>query len=93
MSGEIKTREELVFRLRECALAEDFGGVNKLLDSHGFLLGECTLEEVGGIFGISRERARQIEKQALKKLKAPKVCGEERHKRLRSLYAFPQGQA
>ncbi|MBS3739828.1 sigma-70 family RNA polymerase sigma factor [Candidatus Bipolaricaulota bacterium] len=32
-----------------------------------------TLNEVGKVFGISRERVRQIQKQALNKLKSPKV--------------------
>lgn len=32
-----------------------------------------TLEEIAKIMGISKERIRQIEKQALKKLKHPKV--------------------
>ncbi|MCF7876081.1 sigma-70 family RNA polymerase sigma factor [Candidatus Bipolaricaulota bacterium] len=32
-----------------------------------------TLNEVGKVFGISRERVRQIQKQAINKLKSPKV--------------------
>jgi DNA-directed RNA polymerase sigma subunit (sigma70/sigma32) len=32
-----------------------------------------TLEEVGKVFGLSRERIRQIEKEALERLKAMKL--------------------
>ena len=32
-----------------------------------------TLEEIAKILGITRERVRQIEAQALKKLKSPKI--------------------
>ena len=35
----------------------------------------CTLEEIGGHFGISRERVRQIEERALKKLRHPDLSG------------------
>ena len=34
---------------------------------------ELTLNEIGQIFGISRERVRQIELSAFKKLKHPKI--------------------
>jgi DNA-directed RNA polymerase sigma subunit (sigma70/sigma32) len=34
--------------------------------------GEHTLEEIAGKLGVTRERVRQIEQQALKKLKHPK---------------------
>jgi RNA polymerase primary sigma factor len=35
-----------------------------------------TLEEVGSIFNITRERVRQIEAKALKKLRHPSKCRE-----------------
>jgi len=35
-----------------------------------------TLEEVGSIFNITRERVRQIESKALKKLRHPSKCGD-----------------
>lgn len=35
--------------------------------------GDYTLEEIAKKLGITRERVRQIEAQALKKLKSPKV--------------------
>ena len=34
---------------------------------------EYTLEEIAQILGITRERVRQIEMQALRKLRSPKV--------------------
>lgn len=37
---------------------------------------EYTLEEVGRVFDITRERVRQIEAKALKKLQAPNRCSE-----------------
>jgi len=35
--------------------------------------GDYTLEEIAKILGITRERVRQIETQALKKLKSPNI--------------------
>ena len=35
-----------------------------------------TLEEVGKMFGVTRERIRQIERKALRKLKHPKRSRE-----------------
>ena len=52
---ELTDREEKVLRLRF--------GLND---------GQCrTLEEVGQIFGVTRERIRQIEAKALRKLRHP----------------------
>ena len=36
--------------------------------------GDYTLEEVGRIMGVTRERVRQIESMALKKIKHPKIA-------------------
>jgi RNA polymerase primary sigma factor len=51
--GDLEEREKLILRLR-------FG-----LDSEG----PHTLEEIGRVIGLSRERVRQLEAQALRKLK------------------------
>ena len=34
----------------------------------------CTLEEVGSIFNLSRERVRQIQSKAMRKLRRPQVA-------------------
>jgi RNA polymerase sigma factor (sigma-70 family) len=34
----------------------------------------CTLEEVGGLFNLSRERVRQIQSEAMRKLRRPQVA-------------------
>jgi len=34
----------------------------------------CTLEEVGGVFNLSRERVRQIQSKAMRKLRRPQVA-------------------
>ena len=40
---------------------------------YGSIDGGLTLEEIGIVMGISRERVRQIEKEVIKKLKHPKL--------------------
>jgi DNA-directed RNA polymerase sigma subunit (sigma70/sigma32) len=50
------------------------GNVTCLMETlrkHGAF--EMTLEEVGDLLGISRERVRQIERAALRKLSSPKT--------------------
>lgn len=34
----------------------------------------CTLEEVGGLFNLSRERVRQIQSKAMRKLRRPQIA-------------------
>ncbi|WP_253188468.1 RNA polymerase sigma factor, RpoD/SigA family [Leptolyngbya sp. 'hensonii'] len=46
---------------------------------YGLTTGEpCTLEEVGGIFNLSRERVRQIQTRAMRKLRRPQVAARLR---------------
>lgn len=54
--SSLSPREERILRLR-FGIGED---------------GECTLEEIGRQFGLSRERIRQIEAKALDRLRDPK---------------------
>jgi RNA polymerase sigma factor (sigma-70 family) len=43
---------------------------------YGLTTGEThTLEEVGGMFNLSRERVRQIQTKAMRKLRRPQVAG------------------
>jgi RNA polymerase sigma factor (sigma-70 family) len=51
----------------------------------GFNCPECTLEEIGNIFDLSRERIRQIEQKALRKLRVvvpPQNCPKPTEKPL-----------
>ena len=41
--------------------------------------GDHTLEEVGKVFGVTRERIRQIEAKALEKLRDPSPCAQADH--------------
>ena len=56
--GQLNEREQAVVRMR-------FG----LLDDRS----DRTLEEIGNALSVTRERVRQIESSAIKKLKHPKV--------------------
>ena len=63
--GGLSPREEKILRLR-FGIGED---------------GECTLEEIGRQFGLSRERIRQIEAKALERLRDP-----NRYKEIREYF-------
>ncbi|MGH6924405.1 MAG: RNA polymerase sigma factor RpoD/SigA [Propylenella sp.] len=65
--GELSPREQSIMRMR-------FG-----LDGAN----ECTLKEIGEVFGVTRERIRQIEAKALQKLRESA--------RSRDLFAFLEG--
>jgi len=55
-----------------CLLLGDAQAINDTLDMIGDV-GAFTLEEIGQVLGVSRERIRQIEQAALNKLKHPRV--------------------
>jgi HEAT repeat protein len=60
--------DKMMIRLLECN--GDLKWINKSLKYYGN--SAMTLEEIGPVLGITRERVRQIEASALKKLKHPK---------------------
>ena len=59
----------IMSRLLECH--HDINCINYSLKYHGSA--DLTLEEIGLILDVTRERVRQIEASALKKLKHPKI--------------------
>ena len=63
LQGSLYPTETMVQRLQEMT--------NKPLLTHLIEGKEYTLEEVGQLFGVTRERIRQIEAKALKKLRHP----------------------
>jgi len=52
-------------------------GLNEYLKNND--VGHLKLEEIGSVLGITRERVRQIEANALKKLRHPKVGRTLKH--------------
>jgi hypothetical protein len=62
--------DKMMSRLLECN--GDLQWINESLKDYGS--SSMTLEEIGLILGITRERVRQIEASALKKLKHPKYA-------------------
>lgn len=63
-------RDYAMERLLRCE--GDPQAVNNTLDKIGDV-GSFTLEEIGQVLGVTRERVRQIEQSALNKLKHPRV--------------------
>ncbi|MBN2894642.1 MAG: hypothetical protein JXK05_01945 [Campylobacterales bacterium] len=61
----------LILELLSCGGDADL--VNKKLDELKIEGSDFTLEEIADILGITRERVRQIESSALKKLKSPRI--------------------
>ncbi len=62
------TNDKMIIRLLECN--GNLKWINESLKHYGS--SAMTLEEIGLVLGITRERVRQIEASALKKLKHPK---------------------
>jgi len=59
----------IMSRLLECNC--DIKYINYCLKHYGSV--DLTLEEIGLVLGVTRERVRQIEASALKKLRHPKI--------------------
>ena len=71
---EISLREKysndiMMSRLLKCNAS--IGCINYTLKRYGS--SDLTLEEIGLVLGVTRERVRQIEASALKKLKHPRI--------------------
>ncbi len=74
MQREITLKERykddrIMSRLLECA--HDIACINHTLKHYGSP--DFTLEEIGLVLGVTRERVRQIESSALKKIRNPKM--------------------
>lgn len=75
-----RTPEELTFaRLKKEELMKAVGTLTEreqyvILNRYGFAGAPRTLEEIGNELGITRERVRQIEAKALRKLKSPRIA-------------------
>jgi len=61
--------DKIMSKLLECQ--HDIKCINNTLKYCGS--SELTLEEIGLVLGVTRERVRQIESSALKKLRNPKI--------------------
>ena len=65
------SNESVIWKLLNCH--GDIDCILKKLDTLNIYDYDFTLEEIGDILQITRERVRQIEQSALKKLKHPKI--------------------
>lgn len=68
------SNDPMISRLLECN--GDLSWINESLKHYGN--SAMTLEEIGLVLGITRERVRQIEATALKKLKHPRFARQLR---------------
>ena len=66
----MQVRDVVLDRLMACK--GDTERIHEVLDSVGDV-GSFTLDEIGQVLGITRERVRQIENAAMSKLKHPRV--------------------
>ncbi len=64
-------RDSVMQELLKCN--GDIHCVNKKLEKLPLFACEFTLEEIGAVLQVTRERVRQIESSAIKKLKHPKI--------------------
>lgn len=89
----MQVRDVVLERLIRCN--GDTTRIHEILDSVGDV-GPFTLEEIGQVLGITRERVRQIEQRAMVKLKHPSVGRKlkqylETHIRTEPIYSQNEG--